>query len=47
MRWLGLVIGSLVILASAISVVAPDLRLSLERSVMTHSLGLVISPPLS
>jgi len=35
MRWLGLVIGALVILASAISFAAPDLRLSLERSVMT------------
>jgi hypothetical protein len=35
MRWLGLVIGALVILASAISFAAPHLRLSLERSVMT------------
>ena len=35
MQWLGLVIGALVILASAISCAAPDLRLSLERSVMT------------
>ena len=35
MRWLGLVIGALVILASAISFAVPDLRLSLERSVMT------------
>ena len=35
MRWLGLVIGALVILAGAISFAAPDLRLSLERSVMT------------
>ena len=35
MRWLGLVIGALVILGSAISFAAPDLRLSLERSVMT------------
>jgi hypothetical protein len=35
MRWLGLVIGALVILASAISFAAPDLRLSLERSVTT------------
>jgi hypothetical protein len=35
MRWLGLVIGALVILVSAISFAAPDLRLSLERSVMT------------
>jgi hypothetical protein len=35
MRWLGLVIGALVILVSAISVAAPDVRLSLERSVMT------------
>ena len=35
MRLLGLVIGALVILASAISFVAPGLRLSLERSVMT------------
>src|SRR4249920_3901864 len=37
MRWLGLVIGALVILASAFSFAAPDLRLSLERSVMTPS----------
>ena len=35
MRWLGLVIGVLVILASAVSLAAPALRLSLERSVMT------------
>jgi hypothetical protein len=35
MRRLGLVIGALVILASAISFAAPDLRLSLERSVIT------------
>ena len=35
MRRLGLVIGALVILASAISFAAPALRLSLERSVMT------------
>jgi hypothetical protein len=35
MRLLGLAIGVLVILASAISFAAPDLRLSLERSVMT------------
>jgi len=35
MRLLGLVIGALVILASAISFAAPDLRLSLERSVIT------------
>jgi hypothetical protein len=35
MRLLGLVIGALVILASAISFAVPDLRLSLERSVMT------------
>jgi hypothetical protein len=35
MRLVGLVIGALVILASAISLAAPDLRLSLERSVMT------------
>ena len=34
-RLLGLVIGGLVILASAISLAAPDLRLLLERSVMT------------
>ena len=34
-RLLGLVIGALVILASAISFAVPDLRLSLERSVMT------------
>jgi hypothetical protein len=32
---LGRVIGALVILVSALSFVAPDLRLSLERSVMT------------
>jgi hypothetical protein len=37
MRWLGLGIGALVMLASAISFAAPDLRLSLERSVMTPS----------
>jgi hypothetical protein len=35
MRLLGLFIGALVILGSAISFAAPDLRLSLERSVMT------------
>jgi hypothetical protein len=35
MRLLGLVIGVLFILASAMSFAAPDLRLSLERSVMT------------
>ena len=35
MRLLGLVIGALVILASAISFAVPDLRLSLERSVLT------------
>jgi len=35
MRLLGLVIGAFVILASAISFAAPDLRLSLERSVIT------------
>ena len=35
MRLLGLVVGALVILGSAISFAAPDLRLSLERSVMT------------
>jgi hypothetical protein len=35
MRWLGLVIGALVILASAISFAAPGLKLSLERSLMT------------
>jgi len=35
MRLLGLVIGALVILASAISFAAPDLRLSLEGSMMT------------
>jgi hypothetical protein len=35
MRLLGLVIGALFILASAISFAAPGLRLSLERSVMT------------
>jgi hypothetical protein len=37
MRRLGLVIGALVILGSAISFAAPDLRLSLERSVMTQA----------
>ena len=35
MRLLGLVIGALVILASAISFAVPDLRLSLEGSLMT------------
>ena len=35
MRLLGLAIGALVFLASAISLAVPDLRLSLERSVMT------------
>jgi hypothetical protein len=35
MRLLGLVIGALVILASAISLAAPDLRLSVERSLIT------------
>ena len=35
MQLLGLVIGAFVILSSAISFAAPDLRLSLERSVMT------------
>jgi hypothetical protein len=35
MRLLGLVIGAFVIVGSAISFAAPDLRLSLERSVMT------------
>ena len=35
MRLLGLAIGVLVILASVISLAAPDLRLSLERSVIT------------
>src|SRR5439155_26853208 len=35
MRLCGLVIGALVILGSAISFAAPDLRLSLERSVIT------------
>jgi hypothetical protein len=35
MRLLGLVIGALVMLTSAISFAAPDLRLSLERSVIT------------
>jgi hypothetical protein len=35
MRLFGLVIGTLVILASAISFAAPDLRLSLERSMIT------------
>lgn len=34
-RMLGLVIGALVILASAISFAAPDLRLSLEGSLIT------------
>jgi hypothetical protein len=34
-RLLGLVIGVLVILGSAISFAAPDLRLSLERSMIT------------
>ena len=44
MRLLGLVIGALIILASAISFAAPDLRLSLERSVITPA-GLSRSPP--
>lgn len=35
MRRLGLVIGALVMLASVIGFAAPDLRLALERSVMT------------
>lgn len=35
MRLLGLAIGALVILASAISFAVPDLRLSLEGSLMT------------
>jgi hypothetical protein len=35
MRLLGLVIGLVIILGSVISFAAPDLRLSLERSVMT------------
>ena len=35
MRLFGLVIGALVILASTISFAAPDLRLSLERSMIT------------
>jgi hypothetical protein len=35
MRLFGLVIGALIVLGSAISFAAPDLRLSLERSVMT------------
>jgi hypothetical protein len=35
MRWTGLVIGALLILAGTISFAAPDLRLLLERSVMT------------
>ena len=39
MRWLGLVIGALVILGSAISFAAPDLRLSLERSVIASPAG--------
>src|SRR3989442_1144984 len=39
MRLLGLVIGALVILGSAFSFAAPDLRLSLERSVITPATG--------
>jgi hypothetical protein len=35
MRWIGLVIGALLIFASTISFAAPDLRLLLERSVTT------------
>ena len=35
MRLLGLMIGAFVVLGSAFSFVAPELRLSLERSVMT------------
>jgi len=37
MRLLGLAIGALLILVSAISFAAPDLRLSLERSIMTQT----------
>ena len=35
MRWLGLAIGALVILVSALSFAVPDLRLALEGSVLT------------
>jgi hypothetical protein len=35
MRLLGLVIGALTVLVSAISLAVPDLKLSLERSAMT------------
>jgi len=35
MRWLGLAIGALVILVSALSFAVPDLRLALEESVLT------------
>ena len=35
MRSLGLAIGALIVLASAISLTAPDLRLSFENSMMT------------
>jgi hypothetical protein len=35
MRLCGLVIGTLIIVGSAVTFAAPDLRLSLERSVMT------------
>jgi hypothetical protein len=37
MRLLGLAMGALLILVSAISFAAPHLRLSLERSVMTQT----------
>ena len=58
MRLLGLVIGAFVILASAISFAAPDLRLSLERLVITPAglyaiaalriaIGLVLAAPAS
>ena len=35
MRWLGFVIGVVIILGGVISFAAPDVRLSLERSVLT------------
>ena len=44
MRLPGLVIGAVVILWSAISFVAPDRRLAVERAVMTPA-GLYRSPP--
>jgi hypothetical protein len=41
MRLVGLILGELVVLVSAITFVAPDLRLSFERSLMTPT-GLMV-----